>query len=159
MYSPQVHQLVYLVQQCVARGEKHEVPEHDEHESSTPYNHQQEDSELVVEEETHQQELEDDTDLCGRMGEAAVDVDGVLDDDDGDIGYRITEDILEPESNQAEDESGDDDELKHDDDRDTSSHHDDTEIEELDEPVKPSKQSKKYAAASPPLAYEYFSRS
>ncbi|EGZ13081.1 hypothetical protein PHYSODRAFT_513215 [Phytophthora sojae] len=147
--DPQVHQLVYLVQQCVARGEKHEVPEHDEHESSTPYNHQQEDSELVVEEETHQQELEDDTDLCGRMGEAAVDVDGVLDDDDGDIGYRITEDILEPESNQAEDESGDDDELKHDDDRDTSSHHDDTEIEELDEPVKPSKQSKKYAAASP----------
>ncbi|KAE9000119.1 hypothetical protein PR003_g19207 [Phytophthora rubi] len=139
--DPQVHQLVYLVQQCVARGEKHEVPEHDEHESC---DHQQENSESL-DEETHQHGLEDDADLCGRMGEAAVDVDGVLDDDDGDIGYRITEDILIPESNQAEDES-DDDESQHDDDRDTSSHRDDTEIEELDEPVK---HSKKCAAPSP----------
>ncbi|KAG6615092.1 Shikimate kinase [Phytophthora cinnamomi] len=140
--DPQVHQLVYLVQQCVARGEKHEVPEHDEHNSSHPCNHQQEHIEHVVG-ETHQEGLEDDTDLCGRMGEAAVDVSGVLDDND-DIGYRITEDILEPESNQAEDES--DDESKHEDDRDTSSHRDDTEIEELDEPVK---HAKKFAAPSP----------
>ncbi|GMF39645.1 unnamed protein product [Phytophthora fragariaefolia] len=93
--------------------------------------------EHVEDEEAHQHGV-DDADLCGRMGEATIDVDGLLNDDDEDIGYRITEDILEPESNQAEDES-DDNGAKHDEDRDTSSHRDDTEIEEEDVPVKHSK--------------------
>eukprot|EP00644_Phytophthora_capsici_P004833 jgi/Phyca11/96237/e_gw1.1.914.1 len=84
--DPQVHQLVHLVQQCVTRGEKHE----------------QEHNEEIAEEEVQQQEVECDADLCGRLGEAAIDVDLSVEEVD-DIGYRITEDMAAV-SNQLEEE-------------------------------------------------------
>ncbi|KAG7386569.1 hypothetical protein PHYPSEUDO_015477 [Phytophthora pseudosyringae] len=133
--DPQVHQLVHLVQQCVTRGEKHEAPEDDGHNYGHPCDEQHEQGENAEEEQVQQQEVDDETDLCGRMGEATVDVDVEADEDD-DIGYRITEDIVEAASNQAEDESAEEDASKQDDERDTSIHRDDTVIEELDELIK-----------------------
>jgi len=102
VFSPQVHQLVHLVQQCVARIDKHEAPEDDDH--NFVCEDQQEKTEKAGEEEAQQQEIDEDSELCGRLGEAAVDVDVASDDDD--IGYRITEDMIEAESNQTEDEGG-----------------------------------------------------
>ncbi|KAL3663299.1 hypothetical protein V7S43_011708 [Phytophthora oleae] len=121
--DPQVHQLVHLVQQCVARGEKHEVPE-DDHNDIHSSEDQQEHSEKPVEEEVQQQDVECDSDLCGRLGEAAIDVDLGVDEDD-DIGYRITEELTEAVSNQLEEEHA---EAKPDEEPDTILNRDDTDV-------------------------------
>ncbi|KAL4139125.1 hypothetical protein PRIC2_002623 [Phytophthora ramorum] len=147
--DPQVHELVYLVQQCVARSAKHEVPEDDDHGYSHPSEDQQKNGDSV-DDETQQQEIEDDADLYGRLGEAEVDIDVVLGSDD-DIGYRITEDIVDSASNQTEDGEDVDAESSKPSDGDKSSHREDTEIEELVEHVKPAKRSAPSSVATPRL--------
>ncbi|KAG6950879.1 hypothetical protein JG688_00013973 [Phytophthora aleatoria] len=139
--DPQVHQLVHLVQQCVTRGEKHEVPESDGRSYSHPIDDQQEQSENAREEETQQQEIPDETDLSGRLGETAVHVD--VEEEEDHIGYRITEEIVEAMSNQAGDKA---DTSKHDEERETSTNREDTEIEEAEKTLNQAIQS----AASPP---------
>ncbi|ETP52568.1 hypothetical protein F442_02441 [Phytophthora nicotianae P10297] len=141
--DPQVHQLVHLVQQCVTRGDSHEVPEHDDHSYSHPCD-QQEHDENPKEEETRQQETVNDTDLYGRLGEAVVDVD--VSEEEDSIGYRITEGVVEM-SNQVEDEHDEAGTSKKD--NDTNTHHSiEAEIEDVDKTLNQEIQS----ATSPPTA-------
>ncbi|OWZ16741.1 hypothetical protein PHMEG_0009418 [Phytophthora megakarya] len=134
--DPQVHQLVYLVQQCVAKGGKHEVPESDGHHDSLQRDDQQETSENVKQDEVPHQDLGEEMNLCGRMGEAAVDVglDADACNEDDDIGYRITNEIADAMSNQAEDAS-EVEPSKQDDIRE-SKHVDDPEFNEVNESAK-----------------------
>ncbi|EEY64436.1 uncharacterized protein PITG_15655 [Phytophthora infestans T30-4] len=127
--DPQVHQLVHLIQQCVTRGGKHEP----------------EQSHNAKEEETRQQELADETELCGRLGEATVDVDVSEEEGEDSIGYRITEDIIGVVSNQAEEDRDEAGITQHNE-RDTDSHRDEAEIEDVDKTFHEEIQS----VASPP---------
>ncbi|CAI5712074.1 unnamed protein product [Peronospora destructor] len=133
LLSPQVHQLMFLVQQYVARDEKHELPETDDRNNRLSCGVQQEVSEHVKlaervdENRPQQQEIGDETELCSRMEEFVIHCYG-----ENDIECRITDERAHGLSNQDEVDT-----TKHVDDRDLSN----PEIEDLDELVKQAKLS------------------
>ncbi|RMX63857.1 hypothetical protein DD238_005703 [Peronospora effusa] len=132
--SPQVHQLMFLVQQYVARDVKYEHPETDDQSYRPPCDVQHEVSEpvrfagRVDENRPQQQEIGDETELCSRMEELAIYCYG----GDENIECRITDERAHGRSNQDEVDT-----TKHVEDRDSSK----PETENLDELVKQAKLS------------------
>lgn len=109
--DPQVHELVYLVQQCLTRNENYESLEGMKHSYDYRNDVRQEQGEPACEKDILQPETDDETELCGRLEEVGVDVD-IEDNDRDSIGYRITEEYLQAMSNQIEDESSEANYLK-----------------------------------------------
>ncbi|RLN32551.1 hypothetical protein BBJ28_00016199 [Nothophytophthora sp. Chile5] len=141
-----VHQLVFLVQQCVGKTVKPEVPEEEDQQDLREPDDQQQESESddKTQEERQQQGFSDEAELCGRLGEAAVDVD--LPSDEEESEQMISSDEGE-ESNQTEDDSeGRSLNLKETNPRDHDGRRDETEVEDVDELVAP--------VAAPPIARE-----
>ncbi|RLN14335.1 hypothetical protein BBJ28_00014162 [Nothophytophthora sp. Chile5] len=146
-----VHQLVFLVQQCVGKTMKPEVPEEEDQQDPRKPDDQQQESESdgKTQEERQQQEFSDEAELCGRLGEAAVDVDLASDDDE--VEQMILSDEGE-ESNQTEDDSeGGGLSVKETNPRDHDARRDETEVEDVDELVAPDAASP-VARELPPIA-------
>ncbi|CEG49266.1 uncharacterized protein PHALS_07038 [Plasmopara halstedii] len=105
--DPQVHELVYLVQQCLTNNEKHVNEEKETHKYG---DREREHCETVEVEKTLEPEIDNNLHVCGRLGEVDVDC---YTDTEGSLDYRITEEIVQAMSNQFETNNDEEKHVKH----------------------------------------------